>query len=68
MFLRLGEPQFAWAKVRILSRKIGSSPKRRDGSPKRRGPPRCGHVRLGDPEDRKMRPSSLFRQGCFSPR
>ena len=30
--------------------------------------PRRGHVRLGEPEDRKMGPSCSPRQGCCLPR
>ena len=35
----------------IFPRKIDSLPRRREGSPRRRVPPRCGHVLLGKPND-----------------
>ena len=44
-----------------------SSPRQRDGSPRRRGPPRRGHVCLGEPDDKLMGPSGLLRRGCCLP-
>ena len=37
--------------MKIFTRKLGFTPKRREGSPRRRGPPRHGHACLGEPED-----------------
>ena len=35
----------------IFPSKVGSSPRRREGSPRRRGSPRHGHACLGEPWD-----------------
>ena len=35
----------------ILPWKVSSLPRQSEGSLRRRGPPRRGHVRLGEPED-----------------
>ena len=42
---------------------MAAMPKRRKGSPSRSGPPRRGHARLGEPEDREGGLSGPPRRG-----
>ena len=39
--------------MEIFPWKIGATPRRRAGLPRRRGPPRHGHARLGEPGDNR---------------
>ena len=55
----------------IFLGKIDSSPRRRDGLTRLRGPLRCGHVCLGEPEDRNRghfglprRRKAMLRRAC----
>ena len=47
--------------MKIFTRKIGAMPRRKEGSPRSRGPLRRGHARLGEPEDSEDRLSGSPR-------
>ena len=49
--------------MKIFPWKIGATLRRREGSPKRRGPPRSGHARLGESGDNGGGLSSSPRRG-----
>ena len=53
---------FPW-KVGSSPRRGEGSPRRRGGSPRRCGPPRRGHVHLGEPEDSECGLSGPHKRG-----